>query len=184
MSVFAPRRNYAALAALYDAGDEIAGWPDGRLFAVAPEVSAWSPAHHLHHVALANAHIFSDLSKAAEAETPDAPEGRINAMGLKILTLGRIPRGRGRAPREVSPPDDLARAGFEAAHARSRSAFEALEPHLDALPGLKARMRHPFFGKLNAPQWLRFLLVHTRHHLAIIEDVAKAVSPQPRTDRP
>ncbi len=184
MSVFDPRRNHAALAALYDAGDAIAAWPDGRLFAVAPEVSAWSPAHHLHHVALANEHIFSDLAKAARAETPDAPEDRINAMGLAILTVGRIPRGRGKAPREVSPPDDLARAGFEAAHARSRSAFEALEPYLDALPALEARMRHPFFGMLNAPQWLRFVLIHTRHHLAIIDDIAETVPPQPRTARP
>ncbi len=177
MSVFDSRRNHAALAALYDAGDAIAAWPDERLFAVVPEVSAWSPAHHLHHVALANARIFSDLAKAAETKTKDAPGGRINAVGLAILTVGRIPRGRGKAPREVCPPADLTRADIEAARARSRSAFEALEPYLDALPALKARMRHPFFGMLNAPQWLRFVYVHTRHHLAIIDALAPNLPP-------
>jgi len=37
----------------------------------------------------------------------------------------------------------------------------------------KSNFKHPLFGRLNLKQTRFFLIIHTKHHLKIIEDILK-----------
>ena len=136
-----------------------------------PVVSAWSPAQHLHHVAKINAQIFEGLLAACRGEAPPSTEGGINLVGRLVLTMGRMPRGKGRTPRRFEPPDTPAHADLDALLTCSHETLDALEPHLPAFARLPGRWRHKVFGPLNARQIFRFARIHTMHHLYIIRDI-------------
>ncbi|WP_053404293.1 hypothetical protein [Persicobacter sp. CCB-QB2] len=41
---------------------------------------------------------------------------------------------------------------------------------LDSLPA-RAHFRHPYFGVLNKEESIRFMTIHSRHHLSIVQDI-------------
>ncbi len=165
------RQEYDQFQAFYDEAAGILAWPKARLFGVVPEVSGWSAAQHLHHVAVMNERILTWLMQCCENQAETSSEGRPNALGLALLAMGRLPRGRGEAPRSFRPPATLTPADLGEALTRSRALLTALEPYLPGLPHLKARQHHAVFGKLSSPQFLRFARIHALHHLAIIHDI-------------
>jgi hypothetical protein len=167
-----------ALATLFA---EAAAWrddPDAPLHASVPDVSSWSPAQHLHHVAQINAGVLAWVAGVAvpAGSAADAPEadGTPTATGRMLLAAGRIPRGQGQSPAALVPPDDVPAERLAARLTEQQARLDALAPHLDALGALTARRKHPVFGLLNATQWLRFCRVHTDHHHRIIRDILAA----------
>lgn len=81
--------------------------------------------------------------------------------------LGRLPRGI-RAPREVKPASDEAVQATPAERAAElRAGARAFEAVLLAArdAGRPVALRHPYFGRLDALTALRFVALHTRHHL-------------------
>jgi hypothetical protein len=165
------RREYRLLQAFYDEAQALLAWPEARLLQPVTEVSAWSAARHLTHVALINEKILTGLLRACRGEAELSTEGGVAPAGLFVLVLGRIPRGRARTPAAFEPPEALTQEDVATHLARSRAVLTDLEPHLPELPRLKGRMRHPMLGMLNGQQFLRFARLHARHHLAIAHDV-------------
>jgi hypothetical protein len=95
------------------------------------------------------------------------------------LTFGRIPRGKAKAPEAVCPQKMPSRDEMREALERTRKRFGATAQCLGALQSPEARQRvvkHPALGKLNALQWLRFIEIHTKHHLKIIKDVRRTLA--------
>jgi hypothetical protein len=43
--------------------------------------------------------------------------------------------------------------------------------HLAPLGAAEGRIEHPRMGMLDGPQWLRFVRIHSQHHLAIVRDI-------------
>ena len=133
----------------------------------APSVSQWSIHQHVEHLALVvlrSADIIQRLN-AGEGETG----GRPKAVARLMLLSGQIPRGRGESPEFVLPGD-----APDPGHVRSlieggRVALREAGP-----PRGDNRQDHPFLGAFTAKQWLRFAVVHTRHHLGIIRDIRAA----------
>lgn len=164
-------REYGRIEACYDEAAAVLAWPDERLFGRAAGVSGWSAAQHLDHLAKANGRALKGVRMLAEGALA-GEAGRPNLAGLLVLGLGRLPRGRAQAPAFTLPPEEPGRGELEHSLARNRQALSALAPHLPALSHLEGRLRHPRLGMLDAPQWLRFVRIHSTHHLAIIRDVA------------
>ena len=164
------RREHRAWRRLTERAQQWVEAPAPFLFDTVERVSGWSPAQHLDHLASTNVLILRWLTR--QAENPDVDgEGRPNVAGYLVLTLGRFPRGRGRAPAAFHPsdavdPDDLARRMAE-----NRAMLDALSPRLDALQRAKGRLNHPALGQLDAGEWLRFGHIHTAHHHRIIRDI-------------
>ncbi len=84
-----------------------------------------------------------------------------------FLAVGRLPRGF-RAPREVSP--NLVEAGRLTPKNRSAEIRRLATEFEEALAAAEAAgrtiaLRHPYFGLLNGVLSLRFVALHTRHHL-------------------
>jgi Protein of unknown function (DUF1569) len=77
-----------------------------------------------------------------------------------VLLQGRIPPN---VPtlRALTPPADT---GLHAALAHLEQSIKALHEARGPLPD------HPFLGPMSKRAWLRFHLVHARHHLARLEE--------------
>ena len=127
-------------------------------------VSQASVGWHLAH-SLITLETIADLLVSAD---PEKPHGRINLTGRVILTLGWIPRGRGKAPKVARPKEETTTSDLEERLARVRQKAD----QLDAL-GKDQYFRHPYFGDLNLTWALKFMKVHTRHHLKIVDDILK-----------
>lgn len=143
----------------------LASLPEAQLFA-RWEKSAWTPSEHLDHSLKVAVAVVRTLLRA------DAQRGRrISALGRLILFLGWIPRGRGKAPERLS-----------GARASSVELLATLDHHEAQLAQLEAShlasargpiVPHPYFGGLTPPQALRFVAIHTHHHLKIVADVLR-----------
>ena len=163
------QEEYRALGALYDDLEALLAWPDERLFRVNEDVSGWSPAHHLHHVALANSRMLKAAEVICAGHPMVRPEAALNEAGRRTLAEERF--GRGKAPENVAPPETVTRADLEKVLARSRKKYAGTEALLPELAARTGGLPHPYMGTLRADEWLRLARIHTLHHLAIIREI-------------
>ncbi len=163
--------------------DALLALGESTLRAARPEVSAWSPLHHLAHLSLANELILRNLQSLAARsglliQTGKAPNERAIAM----LAEGRLPRGQAKSPRMVVPPADVELEFVKGWHADNRRALAAIEP--SSIVASELTIPHQLLGPLNAPQWMRFAVVHTEHHLGIaVESLGDATPKALRVGR-
>ena len=138
---------------------------DARVLDVDERVSAWSPAEHIDHLLKVTKSVLDRLP-SQEA----LPRG-INVIGRAILALGWIPRGKGRSPERLTATRCTVEE-LQARLARVNAAVDAADAAtIDAarIPSVP----HPRFGGLTPPQALRFITVHTEHHLKIVRDILR-----------
>lgn len=172
---FPPAATLADLAEVVARLAAAADRPDEALARRVAAVSAWSVAEQLGHLATANrlclAQIALLLRGRAEAASPP-----LHPMGLAALESGTIPRGRVTAPGMTVPEAPLDGAALRAAfadHARRAAALAADPAALAAAAGVRP---HPIIGGMTALQWTRFTVVHSRHHLAIVDEIDRAAT--------
>ena len=143
---------------------------EGQAQRSAPSVSGWSVAEHVEHLARAHEPLFSKLAALAEADDPALAHGRLSLAGHWVLWTGRIPRGRGQAPERTRPAAGSLQQ-VRSLLAGASDAFERLATKRSELDAVRARIDHPYFGRLLPKHWLRFVELHHDHHLAIIRDI-------------
>ena len=97
------------------------------------------------------------------------PRPRVSLAKAFVFLTGRIPRGRGQAPRVTVPQNTCSEANLLELLDRS----EELLLQAQSL-GPDACFQHPVFGVMNKNQTLRFLRIHNTHHLLIIKDILAA----------
>ena len=85
-----------------------------------------------------------------------------------IFASGKIPRGRAKSPKSTVPPDNISVEDIQKQLSAARQAAGFLES-LDKDQFFK----HFSFGMLNREKAERFIVLHTNHHLNIIEDILK-----------
>ena len=126
------------------------------------EVSQVPIAWHLDHMLKT----INNICVALEASDPAEFESSFDFTRTMSLTLNYIPRGRAQAPDAVKPPDiihtEALSAQLQEARTRLQQAFQLDED---------AHFDHPIFGTINRGNTLRFIEVHTNHHLKIINDI-------------
>lgn len=110
--------------------------------------------------------VLEGVLKVLKKSKPEDYRYQFNFTRLMIFTLGKIPRGKAKAPKTVRP-----KGTADAEQLKARIAvIQELLTRVDALPK-KANFDHLFFGLLNKPKTLKFLKIHTEHHLKIIRDI-------------
>ena len=127
-------------------------------------VSKVSVAWHLDHILKT----INVICKSLEASDPKAYKSNFNLTRVMIYAWGDFPRGIAKAPRVVRPPeviltDDLHRQIDQAK--KSLKAVESLDE--------KVHFEHPYFAILDKKRSMRFLKIHTGHHLKIVRDIVK-----------
>jgi len=134
----------------------------------AETVSAWSVAQQLDHLLLSMRAAFERILAG-----PEPVDARLSLIGRVLIGYGRLPRGRGKARKEL-----LGRDRSVEELAQDVREVRALLERVRARPDLLARrepvIRHAFFGGLNARWAVRLLGVHNDHHFRIVRDILRA----------
>ena len=127
-------------------------------------VSKASVGWHIAHTLITMGGILDLL----EQSDPKSLTGRINLAGWLTLKLGWIPKGRGKAPRVARPEGQIDPQ-------RLQKKVTSTKEKLDMLSTLdpNAYFKHPYFGELKLKWAIRFIEVHTKHHLKIMESILK-----------
>ncbi|MDW7692798.1 hypothetical protein R9C00_11310 [Flammeovirgaceae bacterium SG7u.111] len=130
-------------------------------------VSQKSIAWHLDHDLRVIVRVCTALTDS------DLSAYRINFSFIRTLVFiqNKFPRGKARAPKQVTPKDVITQNELET---RLAKAYELVEKVETLQPN--ANFKHHIFGLLNLRQTKKFLRIHTRHHLAIVQDIEKAES--------
>ena len=128
-------------------------------------VSAWSVGEQIHHAALVARAISERLDRSGQP----APRTLRSLLGQVVLWRNGFPRGRAKAPSAVLPASGLSADRLNAAIDQAGEALVAAS----ALPS-EAWVRHFILGIYRRDDALRFVAVHTRHHLAIARDIITA----------
>jgi hypothetical protein len=109
-------------------------------------------------------------SVCATLRVSNANDYKKEFNGLRILTftLGFFPRGKAKSPKRVLPPAIIKKKDIE----------NQLEEAIKNIVSIKELQEnqyftHPLFKQLNKKQTVRFLKLHTNHHLKIIRDILK-----------
>jgi hypothetical protein len=85
-----------------------------------------------------------------------------------VFTTGKIPRGKAKAPKVVIPTQVATQEELLAKLAVAKNNILKLDSFSE-----NQFFNHPFFKDLNVKQTKKFLTIHTKHHLKIIEDILK-----------
>jgi|SRR6266545_909334 len=125
----------------------------------------WTPAQIVEHLALGlglSAETFqARRNHAPMARRPRTPAEQI--AKLFIFGLRWFPPGR-KAPERTTPAPDITRAAAEAHFLAALAGWERIER--DLMPARRANLfvKHPRMGDLTIEEWMRFHVIHARHH--------------------
>lgn len=119
---------------------------------------SWHLAHSLK--------VLHNIIKVLQSSDPADYRWRFNRSRSFVYFINFIPRGKGKAPKAVIPAEAISKDELHQDIATVRQLLNNLQ-HLDA----KSNFTHPYFGQLNLKQTKKFLALHTKHHLKIIEDI-------------
>lgn len=112
--------------------------------------------------------VLINVSKMLKKSKPSDYKSNFNFIRSIIFILNFIPRGKGKAPRSVIPPDAITKEDL-------LKQLEGAKQQIDSIKNLpsKSNFKHPYFGILNLKQTIKFLNLHTNHHLKICRDINK-----------
>ncbi len=130
-----------------------------------PNISKASVGWHIEHSLL----IFNFIIDALGKSNPDAYKGSFDIRRIAVMLLEKFPRGRVQAPKATRPTTEFN--------------FETLQQHisisrekLKTLQQLNAGhyFTHPFLGDFRLKSAIKFIRIHTNHHLNIINDIVRS----------
>lgn len=112
--------------------------------------------------------VINGVISQLEISNPEEFKPKWNFNKFFVLTTRKIPRGKIRAPKVVTPVDV---ATLEELKSKIELAKNKVLK-LKTLPK-NAFFKHPLLNDLNVKKAEKFLVIHTKHHLKIIEDILR-----------
>lgn len=99
---------------------------------------------------------------------PNEYKKHFNFMRAILFPMGYIPRGKAKAPKQVRPPNKITIKALYKQLSIAKNNISDMKAVKD-----RAYFKHHIFGVLSKKQTLRFLEIHTKHHLKIVKDILK-----------
>jgi hypothetical protein len=127
-----------------------------------PEVSSSSIGWHIEH-SLLTINLVTDTVKRSD---PQDYKWSFNFWRTIIMMTKKIPRGRAKSPKIVRPTADFNVNSLIDHINKTRQQIRILET---CVPN--NYFVHPYFNKLDLKSTIKFLEIHTNHHLKIIKDI-------------
>jgi hypothetical protein len=129
---------------------------------------------HIDHALLT----INKITSAIKSSDPKEYKWKFSFSKVLVFALNKIPRGRAKAPKSVQPEVPFTKESLSTHLSKIREKVKVL----NTLPP-NSHFDHPYFGKLNLKPSIKFLSLHTKHHLDIIHDILKSVD-QKSSNRP
>lgn len=128
------------------------------------KVSKVSVGWHLDH----SLKVMNSVIENINSSTAVHYQPKFSALRLVTFTLGFFPRGKAKSPKRVLPPEIIVKKDIE-------HQLETAMHNLKLMDGLDQHQffTHPLFHQLNKKQTIKFLGLHTNHHLKIVKDILK-----------
>ena len=127
-------------------------------------VSAKRVDWHLDH----SLKVINGVCGQLKKSDPSAYQWKFNAIRVFVYTFNFFPRGKGKSPKSVLPPENILKQDL-------KNQLDLAEKELFSIMNLpiKSHFKHPYFGLLNLKKTKKFLKLHTLHHLKICRDIVK-----------
>ena len=95
-------------------------------------------------------------------------KNNFSLVGKVFFYLGHFPKGRAKAPKRVLPPDVILQDDIVKQINTAKQTLSDISSLHD-----NAYFQHPLFGNINKKRVVRFLEIHTNHHLKIVKSILK-----------
>jgi hypothetical protein len=130
-----------------------------------PLVSKSSVGWHIEHILLT----MNLVIEAVQKSNPNNYKRTFNLNRFLVFTLNKIPRGKVKAPKIVQPKEDFTTDSL-------KKHLEKGKTNLAKLSAISANsyFEHPYLGQLNLNPTIRFIKIHTKHHLKIIKEIIES----------
>jgi hypothetical protein len=127
-------------------------------------ISEVSVGWHIEHCLL----VIKQITATVAQSEPKLYKPKFNLTRAIVFLTKTFSRGKAKAPKVVIPSIQITAESLE----------ESLKNTYQAVAYLKdcqenQYFMHPYFGQLNKKQTIKFLAIHTQHHLKIIRDILK-----------
>jgi len=129
-----------------------------------PKISDADIAWHIDH----SLKVINNVISALQKSDPNSYKNNFSFLGKLFFKLGFFPRGKAKAPKHVKPPEVILKKDLISQIQLAKTNVETTV-NLDK----NAYFKHPLFGNINTTRVYRFLVLHTNHHLKIINDIMK-----------
>lgn len=128
------------------------------------KVSKASVGWHLEHLLL----ILNSSLKGLTMTNPKDYKPKFGIKKFIFLNFGLIPRGKIRAPKQFIPLEIPTQESIS-------KLLNLAKERLEAAANLpeKSFITHPFLGDFDRKTTLKFLWLHSNHHLKIVDDILK-----------
>jgi hypothetical protein len=130
-----------------------------------PTISKSSVGWHIEHTLLTMNLVIEALQKS----NPENYKRTFNFYRILVFTVNKIPRGKARAPKVVQPKVDFNTETLKNHLEKGKTKLAELDTIGD-----KNYFEHPYFGHLKLKPTIKFLEIHTNHHLQIINDIIES----------
>ena len=127
-------------------------------------ISEVSVGWHLEHSLL----VIKQITATVAQSEPKLYRSKFNVKRFIVFLTKTIPRGKAKAPKVVIPSEEIT---VDSLQESLKNTYQAIAYLKDCQE--KQYFMHPFFGQLNKKQTIKFLAIHTEHHLKIIRDILK-----------
>ena len=126
------------------------------------EISKGSVGWHLDH----SLKVINNVSVALIKSDVRDYNSKFNLLRLITFTIGFFPRGKAKSPKRVLPPEEISIEDV-------KNQLDLATKNIELIKTLKNHQYfiHPLFKQLNKKQTIKFLRLHTNHHLKIIRDI-------------
>ena len=149
-----------------------------NLDAIVPELATYIPNYYQSNTAISEASVgwhiehcllvIKQITASVAQSEPKLYKSKFNLSRFFVFLSKTIPRGKAKAPKVVIPSNEIT---LEALQESLKNTYGAIT-YLKDCEELQYFM-HPFFGQLNKKQTIKFLAIHTEHHLKIIRYILK-----------
>jgi hypothetical protein len=127
-------------------------------------ISEASVGWHIEHSLL----VIKQITATVAQSEPKLYKSKFNVKRFVVFLTKTIPRGKAKAPKVVIPSEEIT---VDLLQESLKNTYQAITYLKDC--EANQYFMHPFFGQLNKKQTIKFLAIHTKHHLKIVRDILK-----------
>ncbi len=147
--------------------------PDEQ-FDVTPMGGGWSYAEVYSHILQADLGSSIAMERCINGTCNPTTKG-MNLLGKLVFFFRRFPPVKIKVPEKTAakmPVNKISKEEAKNLLVKCRKRIDEIFPLIADAPSIN-RYKHPRLGNLNTAQWLKFILIHTKHHIKQLDRIEK-----------